>query len=156
MSPGLKRARQPFFLRNALTGLVLAGFAGGVWAYSIGAVKQEDFSDIDEEARALGRSGEQAAEQAKETTVKAIEAAITKGESGITPLPTGPPTPSISHVVEAEPVKRTSERPRGVIASLLWEQYPGLLDPTTKTLIWGAPPVDRVGKLGDRTLASRK
>ena len=49
MSPGLQRARQPFRLRNAITGVVLAGFAVGVWAYSIGAVKQDKFDDVDEE-----------------------------------------------------------------------------------------------------------
>ena len=32
-----------------VTGLVLAGFAAGVWAYSIGAVKQDDFDDVDDE-----------------------------------------------------------------------------------------------------------
>ena len=63
MSPGLQRARAPFRLRNALTGVVLAGFAVGVWAYSIGAVKQDVFDDVDEEARALmAGSGLQKAE----------------------------------------------------------------------------------------------
>ena len=56
MSPGLQRARAPFRVRNAITGLVLTGFAAGVWAYSISAVKQDDFSDIDEEAKALARA----------------------------------------------------------------------------------------------------
>ena len=46
MSPGLQRARQPFRLRNAITGVVLAGFAVGVWAYSIGAVKQDKFDEL--------------------------------------------------------------------------------------------------------------
>ncbi|TCD67269.1 hypothetical protein EIP91_000346 [Steccherinum ochraceum] len=56
MSPGLQRARLPFRARNAITGLTLAGFVTGVWAYSISAVKQDDFSDIDEEARALAKA----------------------------------------------------------------------------------------------------
>ncbi|KAK2465964.1 hypothetical protein APHAL10511_001605 [Amanita phalloides] len=53
MSPGLRRAREPYRLRNAMTGLALAAFAVGVWAYSISAVKQDAFDDIDQEARAL-------------------------------------------------------------------------------------------------------
>lgn len=55
MSPGLLRARQPFRIKNAVTGLVLASFGVGIWAYSIRAVKQEDFSDVDEEAKEMMR-----------------------------------------------------------------------------------------------------
>ena len=33
--------------RNAITGLGLAAFVGGVFLYSMRAVKQEDFSDVD-------------------------------------------------------------------------------------------------------------
>ena len=53
MSPGLKRAREPYRVKNAITGLTLGAFAVGIWAYSISAVKQDVFDDIDEEARAL-------------------------------------------------------------------------------------------------------
>ncbi|KAI5982668.1 hypothetical protein EDD15DRAFT_2266797 [Pisolithus albus] len=55
MSPGLLRAREPFRVKNAITGVILAGLGIGVWAYSIRAVKQEDFSDVDEEAREMMR-----------------------------------------------------------------------------------------------------
>jgi cytochrome c oxidase assembly factor 3 len=44
-------------LRNAITGLTLAAFGVGVWAYSISAVKQDVFDDVDEEARGLAASG---------------------------------------------------------------------------------------------------
>ncbi|KAG6378965.1 hypothetical protein JVT61DRAFT_13252 [Boletus reticuloceps] len=57
MSPGLLRARAPFRIQNAITGLVLAGFATAVWAYSIRAVKQDDFSDVDDEAREMMKGG---------------------------------------------------------------------------------------------------
>jgi cytochrome c oxidase assembly factor 3 len=53
MSPGLKRARQPFLVRNAITGVILAAFAFGMWNYSMNAVKQDVFDDVDEEAKAL-------------------------------------------------------------------------------------------------------
>jgi cytochrome c oxidase assembly factor 3 len=57
MSPGLKRARAPFRVRNAITGTLIAAFAVTVWAYSISAVKQDNFDDVDEEARALAGLG---------------------------------------------------------------------------------------------------
>ena len=67
MSPGLQRARAPFRFRNALTGGILASFAIGVWAYSLSAVAQDDFSDVDEEARAISSSNSPAEVTGKET-----------------------------------------------------------------------------------------
>lgn len=58
MSPGLLRARAPFRTKNAVTGLILGAFTIGVYSYSIRAVKQERFDDIDEEARALHKTRE--------------------------------------------------------------------------------------------------
>ncbi|KAG8724657.1 hypothetical protein FRC09_015801 [Ceratobasidium sp. 395] len=54
ISPALRRARQPYVVRNAITGTLIASFAVGVWAYSISAVKQDNFDDIDAEATAAG------------------------------------------------------------------------------------------------------
>ena len=160
MSPGLERARQPFRLRNAITGLVLASFAIGVWAYSIGAVKQDVFDDADEEARELARSGahiKSLEDQERERRAAETEAHATAGAGGITPLQTAPPTPSMSPVVEARTAPSVpTDRPRGVVAGLLYERYPKMFDPKTKTLVWGAPPVDNVGKLKSTTIASRK
>ncbi|CAG8811457.1 10482_t:CDS:2, partial [Cetraspora pellucida] len=45
-SPALQRARRPFFVRNVITGLLLLGFTGAVYTYSIMAVKQDDLGDI--------------------------------------------------------------------------------------------------------------
>jgi len=53
MSPGLQRAREPYRVKNAILGLSLSAFAVGIWAYSISAVKQDVFDDIDEEVAAL-------------------------------------------------------------------------------------------------------
>jgi cytochrome c oxidase assembly factor 3, fungi type len=161
MSPGLKRARQPFFLRNLLTGVVLAGFSVGVWAYSIGAVKQEDFTDIDEEAKAL-RAQQQQQQQVhdgvKETEKRVAEAVSTFGEAELSPQSTSPPASPVSRVVAADvkagAVTAAGRPPRGVVASLLWERYPGMFDPKTKTLVWGAPPVDRIGRVGDEPPSS--
>ncbi|CAG8601859.1 6304_t:CDS:2 [Paraglomus occultum] len=45
-TPALQRARRPWLVRNALTGIGLLGFVGAVYAYSMYAVKQDDFSDV--------------------------------------------------------------------------------------------------------------
>lgn len=158
MSPGLKRARQPFFLRNTITGVVLASFAVGVWAYSIGAVKQDDFTDVDEEARALARSGtsmvQPALSDADKKTIERTEASAPG--TGVAPVPVGPASSAIVNsktVIPAAPANLT--RPRGVLASLVYDRHPSLLDPATKTFIWGAPSVDRIGRMGDSSSASR-
>ena len=38
-------------------GLAINSFAVGVWLYSMRAVKQDNFDDVDEEARAMVMSG---------------------------------------------------------------------------------------------------
>ena len=57
MSQGLLRAREPYRVKNAITGLAISSFAVGVWLYSMRAVKQDNFDDVDEEARAMVLSG---------------------------------------------------------------------------------------------------
>ncbi|KAJ6120303.1 hypothetical protein N7523_004583 [Penicillium sp. IBT 18751x] len=42
----LLRARQPFLVKNALTGFGLFAFTIGVYVYTIKAVGQEEFSDV--------------------------------------------------------------------------------------------------------------
>ena len=56
MSPGLKRAREPYRVKNAIMGLTLGVFSVAIWAYSINAVKQDVFDDLDEEARSMSAS----------------------------------------------------------------------------------------------------
>ena len=142
MSPGLQRAREPFKVRNAITGVVLASFAVGVWAYSISAVKQDDFSDVDEEAKALAssstRTSEPSASEVVNVTKSAVAASLIPTQT-ITPPPTSETTSQSS----------SSPRPRGVIAALLAERYPQALDPKKGTLVFGAPSVDNFGRLRD-------
>ncbi|GAB7342519.1 hypothetical protein MBLNU457_g0706t1 [Dothideomycetes sp. NU457] len=45
-SAALYRARQPYLIKNALTGLGIFGFAMGVYAFTIRAVAQDDFEDV--------------------------------------------------------------------------------------------------------------
>ncbi|KAJ8453640.1 hypothetical protein ONZ45_g19631 [Pleurotus djamor] len=148
MSPGLKRAREPFRFRNALTGLILAGFAVGVWGYSISAVKQDVFDDIDDEARELTKSGKSAdvVSLEDEQKTKNPSAASTTSQI-ITPSPSLPPTasapPSIpSTIVTAPQVPLPAIAPRGILAKYLNRRHPWLLDPKQKTLVWGAPPIN--------------
>ncbi|MCJ1311785.1 hypothetical protein MMC25_005458 [Agyrium rufum] len=43
----LIRARQPYLVRNILAGSTLAAFAIGVFAFTLKAVAQDDFSDVE-------------------------------------------------------------------------------------------------------------
>ena len=123
MSPGLKRAREPYRLQNAITGLTLAAVGVGIWAYSISAVKQDVFDDVDEEARALVAS--------RSEGMKNLE----DGRKSSPTLNTPPP------VLAATASQSSAGSPRGLLVKLLDGSFPWLLDPTRKTLIWGAPPV---------------
>ncbi|KAK2810251.1 hypothetical protein FQN50_003221 [Emmonsiellopsis sp. PD_5] len=42
----LLRARRPYVIKNAITGLALFGFCIGVYSFTINAVGQDDFSDV--------------------------------------------------------------------------------------------------------------
>ena len=53
MSQGLLRAREPYRVKSAIMGLAINSFSVGVWLYSMRAVKQDNFDDVDEEARAM-------------------------------------------------------------------------------------------------------
>ncbi|PSK55736.1 coiled-coil domain-containing protein 2 [Elsinoe australis] len=42
----LQRARRPYLVKNAFTGLGVLGFAVGVYVFTIKAVAQDDFEDV--------------------------------------------------------------------------------------------------------------
>jgi cytochrome c oxidase assembly factor 3 len=148
MSPGLQRARAPFRVKNALTGTAIGSVAVGIYYYSMSAVRQETFDDLDAEARALARPGAGA-----ETAGLAPEGAFASGTGGasagivtagasLAPLATGiTPVGAVARQPSAAPVLARGVLPRVV---------PQVLDPVRKTLVWGAPSVDAPGKLGDR------
>jgi cytochrome c oxidase assembly factor 3 len=127
MSPGLRRARAPFRLRNAITGIALGAFAVGIWSYSISAVKQDAFDDIDDEARAL---------QAGRLT-SASRDQVTVGNATSSPEPTS--SPADVPIPVAAPQK-------GILRHLE-SRFPNLLDPRSKTLVSGAPPIDNMGTI---------
>ena len=113
MSQGLMRAREPYRVKNLITGLAISSFAVGVWLYSIRAVKQDNFDDVDEEARAMVRAG-----------VKDVD---------VTDDKIGTITTTVSGEVQVKAV--------GLLARF---------DPKRKTIVWGAPPVDSIGRIGLR------
>ncbi|KPI44995.1 uncharacterized protein AB675_2601 [Cyphellophora attinorum] len=45
-SPALIRARRPYLVKNAITGLAIGGFAIGVFAFTLKAVGQDTFDDV--------------------------------------------------------------------------------------------------------------
>ncbi|KZT42946.1 hypothetical protein SISSUDRAFT_1030143 [Sistotremastrum suecicum HHB10207 ss-3] len=146
ISPGLKRAREPFRVRNALTGLALGGFAVGVWAYSINAVKQESFDDIDEEVRALDSSRSGAASTSGHTP--------SVGESSLPSIGTGSTTTggvgnsalsSASSPPSVDPLQKDVVAPRGFLPRLLPARFRQSLDPISHTWVIGAPSVDNIG-----------
>lgn len=124
----------------------------GVYTYSISAVKQEEFDDVDDQARALSRAraAENAVVLSLEDEKKAMEAAAASLAASVrgrsqplspsslseTPPPTAIPTPEEAGLQAGR---------RGVLAELVDKRFPSVLDPRGKTFVWGAPPVDNVG-----------
>ncbi|KAI1293933.1 hypothetical protein EDD11_008341 [Mortierella claussenii] len=70
-SPALERATAPFRVRNALTGVGIVAFCVSVYAYSIMAVRQDDFSDIQLPAHVIEQQKEAAAARAALATESA-------------------------------------------------------------------------------------
>ncbi|KAK9367407.1 hypothetical protein V1509DRAFT_626543 [Lipomyces kononenkoae] len=46
MSPALLRARSRYTTRNIVTGIVIAGIVGSIYAYAATATGSDDFSDV--------------------------------------------------------------------------------------------------------------
>jgi cytochrome c oxidase assembly factor 3, fungi type len=132
MSAGLMRAREPYRMKNMLTGFAVGTFVVGVWLYSMSAVKQDNFDDVDEEARAMARAGMKVVEDRglERTADVAPPMAIATSPSSVT---SG---------------KEAKAKTQGLLA-LLDGKFPRLLDPKGKTMVWGAPPVDRVGRMSE-------
>lgn len=135
MSPGLLRARKQYLLQNVVTGVLVTAFVAGVYAYSINAVKQDVFDDIDEEAKALGAIPP--SHHSQTSTTVPLQSKTTA-------------TPVTSQGAPRSPGRNPNAHPKGVVAAYLDRHYPQALDPTRKTLVWGAPPLDNIGKIGGR------
>ncbi|KAF5322109.1 hypothetical protein D9619_000718 [Psilocybe cf. subviscida] len=145
MSPGLKRAREPYRVKNAILGLTLGAFAVGVWAYSISAVKQDVFDDMDDEVVQLKTpAGPASVSVPAGTPVPTVlkDSDIVKKVDNVRAAQAALPLPSSSSSATSVPPAR------GVLQHLdkRWSTF---LDPKNKTLVWGAPPVDNMGKMSD-------
>ncbi|KAJ4479095.1 hypothetical protein J3R30DRAFT_3474143 [Lentinula aciculospora] len=167
MSPGLRRARAPFLVRNTITGIILGAFAIGVYTYSIRAVRQDDFGDIDEETKAQ-REAERLAQLEKMRRESAT--VLTVGEEkDVMEMAARVVASQINGASLSAPVDETSSlrvsqsqsspvlaevnaqrSRRGVLVGLLDKTFPGALDPIKKTLVWGAPDVDNIGRMTSR------
>jgi len=139
MSPGLKRAREPYRLKNAIVGLGLGAFAVGVWAYSISAVKQDVFDDVDEEVEVLVSSN-------SPSNPLSISISDIQKQDITSTTKLGALRDSIVLQEAAKAEAKANTPARGVLRHIE-HRVPWLLDPERKTLVWGAPPVDNVGKM---------
>ncbi|KAI5893613.1 uncharacterized protein SCHCODRAFT_02622282 [Schizophyllum commune H4-8] len=162
MSPGLKRARAPYLVRNALVGTALACFIMGVYAYSLYAVRQDKFEDLDEEARELSAAGVLAQRTTLEDKQRsspgplATSAALEQKPGVGAIIPTSPLAPAPASGTElanaaagktANPAALAAGEPRGILSKYLADRYPRLFDPSRKTVVFGAPSVDNPGRI---------
>jgi len=142
VSEGLKRARRPFRTRNFVTGSLIFGFAASVYFYSIRAVAQDDFSDLDQplsdDKRRSLTSIEEQQRQRDELRLAA------KGPLAPTPGSVAAAAAS-SPAVDGLAAGGAPARQSGVL-SLVRGAFAG--KGADSKLVWGAPPVDRVGRIG--------
>ncbi|WWD22716.1 hypothetical protein CI109_107209 [Kwoniella shandongensis] len=163
MSTSLKRARKPFILTNSLIGGTIFAFAVGVYFYSISAVQQDDFSDVEDllpplEERSKLRSIEDEAREQK--SLQSIASALPLSSNRPLPSATSSPaspskalppvdTSSVSEAIrEAVPSGRSgwgfgTKR----LSEVDWVKKRGWVDGKGNVLVWGAPDVDRLGRV---------
>lgn len=137
MSPGLLRARAPYRIKNAVTGVLLGAFVVGVWAYSMKAVQQDVFDDVDEEAKQLVAAG---------TILPTIEDQdkTKTGQPGRAKMAVDTLRQDATMVDSARPILPLA-RHRGLLPGSALDKW---LDPKHKTLVWGAPSIDNPGRMG--------
>jgi len=153
ISPSLARARAPFRTQNVITGFTLFGFAASVWAYSIYAVKQDNFDDVDfealntsveEKARRISLEDEAKAKKGGGVKSMAHETEGRLSASGSTLLDS---TTTVAMSNDRSTVATSADQ-RGLLHRL-----PGvskLYNPGEMSLVSRAPPVDQLGRMGDR------
>jgi cytochrome c oxidase assembly factor 3 len=124
-------------------GLTLGAFAVAIWAYSMSAVKQDVFDDVDEEARSMA-SATSTPETRSDLGIGAhISTEIMEAANRTVSSDLIRSSVILEEVVKAEVQSKSK---RGVLHHLD-KRLPWLLDPERKTLVWGAPPVDNFGKM---------
>lgn len=147
----MARARAPFRIQNAVTGLTLVGFAVSVWAYSIYAVKQENFDDIDFEA--LNTTVEEKAkrislEDELKAKKKGVQAMAHEVDERMAKAASSLMGSTETLVTEATTAAGTPKDQRGILLQVpaITKYYP----PGEISFVSRAPPVDQIGRIGDR------
>jgi len=151
MAPSLLRARKRFQWRNMATAVLLTSFVIGVYTYSIGAVAQEDFSNIEaleqlerrrthEEEEAANRAGVTLPSRRTGSSAAAIIKS-TKSNS------TGAPA-EIKLQTKVLDLPSSWEDIQPVMA--WWKS--GLGARNASSWIPGAPDVEKVGRISDSSL----
>jgi len=130
-------------LVNLFTGSLISLFVVGIWAYSIRAVRQDVFDDVDEEAKGLTKE--------MKMTVETVEEKALKVEDKLKAIASQRATKSLATSMKgANAAAKAAGEQRGIMP-MLGRTEPGWLYDPTKSLVWGAPPVDNMGRIGDRT-----
>ncbi|BGP37847.1 hypothetical protein JCM10449v2_001769 [Rhodotorula kratochvilovae] len=133
VSEGLKRARRPFRTANAVTGALIFGFAASVYLYSIRAVAQDDFSDLDQPLSDEQRRSLTSIEEAKRDRDELLLAAK---QPALAPAPSAHATPT-----------QSAAPGRASVLDLVRGTFAGR--GVDSKLVWGAPNVDRIGRIGE-------
>ncbi|GAA5957690.1 hypothetical protein JCM3765_001483 [Sporobolomyces pararoseus] len=133
VSEGLKRARAPFRTRNAIVGLGLSGFMFSVYLYSIRAVAQDDFADLQAPTEEQRRNTVSIEEERRNR--EALKGQQLDIAAPVPPSPLAPSTPALP-----------SQPSHTGILGRLRSTFGG--KGTESSLVWGAPSVDSVGRIG--------
>lgn len=142
VSEGLLRARKPFRTGNAIIGLTITTFAFSVYFYSIRAVAQDDFSDVEAPSQA-----ERAGVQSIEDELKLKKALKEERLS----FPSAILAPGVVDAAES----KLADKLESVAPAASWRsssilsQLKGAFGGrgTGSKLFVGAPDVDRIGRL---------
>jgi cytochrome c oxidase assembly factor 3 len=126
VSEGLKRARAPFRTRNAIVGLGLSGFMFSVYLYSIRAVAQDDFADLQPPTEEQRRNRE---------SLKASQFE----------MPSLPSPSSLSQASSPDALLPSQPTPETGILGRVRGAFGGR--GTNSKLVWAAPPVDNLGRI---------
>ncbi|KAF7335251.1 Coiled-coil-56 domain-containing protein [Mycena sanguinolenta] len=133
MSPGLLRARRQFRTPNMVAGALLLTFVAGVFYYSMAAVKQDIFDDLDEEARRRAVQDAKRSALTVEDEKRAMAVAASRA--------TGP----VSQALQVDDKTRNNGAPESSAPDASTTKTGGVLSSLTR-LVWGAPSVDKEDK----------
>jgi len=100
------------------------------------------FDDVDEEARLLQAGAGTQTQTGATSSASGIPGAVL-ASAPISSLSSPAPSPKPETVTEDSQL-------RGLLARNLHHYAPSLFDPVGKSLVWGAPPVDKIGRISDR------